>query len=85
MTSAPTPPQWHTSVMSVSAVTLPAGPSASTPPGLLARAGYGFTSVVENTKFQVYETFLIFYYAQVLGLAGSLAGLAVGIAVMVMP
>ncbi len=49
-------------------------------PGLLSRLGFGFTSVVETTKFQVYEIFLIFYYAEVLGLPGSLAGLAVAIA-----
>jgi len=49
-------------------------------PGVLSRLGFGFTSVVETTKFQVYEYFLIFYYVDVLGLAGSLAGLAVAIA-----
>ena len=43
---------------------------------------FGFTAVVESTKFQIYELFLIFYYAQVLGLKGSLAGLAVAIAVL---
>ncbi len=41
----------------------------------------GFTAVVETTKFQIYELFLIFYYAQVLGLDGRLAGLAVALAV----
>jgi Na+/melibiose symporter-like transporter len=47
-----------------------------------ARVWFGFTAVVESTKFQIYEIFLIFYYAQVLGLAGSLAGLAVAIAIL---
>jgi GPH family glycoside/pentoside/hexuronide:cation symporter len=46
------------------------------------RMWFGFTAVVESTKFQIYEIFLIFYYAQVLGLAGSLAGLAVAIAIL---
>lgn len=43
---------------------------------------FGFTAVMESTKFQIYELFLIFYYAQVLGLKGSLAGLAVAIAIL---
>lgn len=51
-------------------------------PSIPTRIWFGFTAVVESTKFQVYETFLIFYYAQVLGLAGSLAGLAVAIAII---
>jgi GPH family glycoside/pentoside/hexuronide:cation symporter len=46
------------------------------------KALFGLSGVVENTKFQIYEFFLIFYYAQVLGLAGSLAGLAVAIALI---
>ncbi|MCU0759084.1 MAG: MFS transporter [Steroidobacteraceae bacterium] len=49
-------------------------------PSVPTRLAFGFTAVVETTKFQVYEIFLIFYYAQVLGLKGSLAGLAVAIA-----
>lgn len=48
---------------------------------LRARAAFGFTAVIESTKFQIYEVFLIFYYAQVLGLAGSLAGLAIAISI----
>jgi glycoside/pentoside/hexuronide:cation symporter, GPH family len=52
-------------------------------PPLRAKAAFGLTAAVENTQFQVYEYFLIFYYAQVLGLAGSLAGLAVAISVAV--
>ncbi|MBU6378647.1 MAG: MFS transporter [Gammaproteobacteria bacterium] len=49
---------------------------------LHSRLLFGFTAVVESTKFQIYELFLIFYYAQVLGLKGSLAGLAVAIAIL---
>jgi Na+/melibiose symporter-like transporter len=56
------------------------GDALPKPPSVLARLGFGFTSVVDTTKFQIYEVFLIFYYAQVLGLPGSLAGLAVAIA-----
>lgn len=52
------------------------------PPTVGARLAFGLTAVVENTKFQVYEFFLIFYYAQVLGLRGALAGLAVAIAML---
>jgi glycoside/pentoside/hexuronide:cation symporter, GPH family len=52
-------------------------------PPLRAKASFGLTAAVENTQFQVYEYFLIFYYAQVLGLAGSWAGLAVAISVAV--
>ena len=48
---------------------------------LHARMAFGFTAVIESTKFQIYEVFLIFYYAQVLGLAGSLAGLAIAISI----
>ncbi|MFO1455991.1 MAG: MFS transporter [Steroidobacteraceae bacterium] len=51
-------------------------------PSIATRLFFGFTAVVETTKFQVYEIFLIFYYAQVLGLKGSLAGLAVAIAII---
>lgn len=49
---------------------------------LHTRVLFGFTAVMESTKFQIYELFLIFYYAQVLGLKGSLAGLAVAIAIL---
>ena len=55
-----------------------AGRAVSIPTRLL----FGFTAVVESTKYQIYEIFLIFYYAQVLGLKGSLAGLAVAIAIL---
>jgi Na+/melibiose symporter-like transporter len=58
------------------------GDFLANPPGLIARLGFGFTSIVDNTKFQVYEVYLIFYYVQVMGLAGSLAGIAVGMAAL---
>jgi glycoside/pentoside/hexuronide:cation symporter, GPH family len=51
-------------------------------PPIHTRFFFGFTAVMESTKFQIYELFLIFYYAQVLGLKGALAGLAVAIAVL---
>jgi Na+/melibiose symporter-like transporter len=51
-------------------------------PSIATKLWFGFTAVVETTKFQIYEIFLIFYYAQVLGLKGSLAGLAVAIAII---
>lgn len=60
------------------AAAIPALPA----PSAATRLFFGFTAVVETTKFQVYETYLIFYYAQVLGLKGSLAGLAVAIAII---
>ena len=58
-------------------------PRANAPLSLWRKALFGCTGVVENTKYQIYEFFLIFYYAQVLGLAGSLAGAAVAIAIIV--
>jgi GPH family glycoside/pentoside/hexuronide:cation symporter len=51
-------------------------------PSVATKLFFGFTAVVETTKFQIYEIFLIFYYSQVLGLKGSLAGLAVAIAII---
>ena len=56
---------------------------ANAPLSLWRKALFGCTGVVENTKYQIYEFFLIFYYAQVLGLAGSLAGAAVASAIIV--
>lgn len=51
-------------------------------PTVATRFWFGFTAVIETTKYQIYEIFLIFYYAQVLGLKGSLAGLAIAIAII---
>ena len=59
-----------------------AGHAPLAAPSVLTKLFFGFTAVVETTKFQIYEIFLIFYYAQVLGLKGSLAGLAVAIAII---
>jgi Na+/melibiose symporter-like transporter len=64
-------------------VTTPDSLPATRLPSLRAKAAFGLTAAVENTQFQIYELFLIFYYAQVLGLKGSLAGLAVAISVAV--
>lgn len=41
---------------------------------------YGVGRAAEGIKIRSFEFFLFFYYVQVLGLSGSLAGLAVGIA-----
>jgi Na+/melibiose symporter-like transporter len=59
-----------------------AGQTALARPSWPTKLFFGFTAVVETTKFQIYEIFLIFYYSQVLGLKGSLAGLAVAIAII---
>lgn len=47
------------------------------------KLGYGLGEVAEGVKSATLETFLFFYYVQVLGLPGSLAGLALLIAVLV--
>ncbi len=44
---------------------------------------YGIGRAAEGIKTRAFEFFLFFYYAQVLGLPGSLAGLAVGIALVI--
>ncbi len=43
---------------------------------------YGLGRSAEGIKARAFEFFLFFYYVQVLGLSGSLAGLAVGIALI---
>lgn len=43
---------------------------------------YGVGRAAEGIKTRAFEFFLFFYYVQVLGLPGSLAGLAVGIALI---
>ena len=63
-------------------IVAPAPLPAERPLPLHTRFLFGFTAVVESTKFQIYELFLIFYYAQVLGLDGRLAGLAVALAII---
>ena len=44
---------------------------------------YGVGRSAEGIKARAFEFFLFFYYVQVLGLSGSLAGLAVGVALIV--
>lgn len=48
-----------------------------------AKFTYGFGQLAEGLKNGAFGVFLFFYYVQVLGLSGSLAGLAVGIALMI--
>lgn len=47
------------------------------------KLAYGIGQVAEGLKNGAFGTFLIFYYVQVLGLSGALAGFAVGLAVVV--
>lgn len=47
------------------------------PPGLFTRIAYGIGQMAEGTKTVGFDTFLLFYYNQVLGLPGSLAGTAI--------
>lgn len=44
---------------------------------------YGFGQAAEGLKFGAFAVFLFFYYVQVLGLSGTYAGLALGIALMI--
>ena len=41
------------------------------------KVAYGFGSVAEGVKDTAFNTFLVFYYSQVLGLPGSLSGAAI--------
>ncbi|MEH6611671.1 MAG: MFS transporter [Halioglobus sp.] len=50
---------------------------------LSMRLNYGVGQLSEGVKSSAFSTFLFFYYNQVLGLSGSLAGLAALIALMV--
>ncbi len=43
---------------------------------------YGFGQTAEGVKNQAFNVFLLFYYQQVVGIPGSLAGLALGIALV---
>ncbi|MEM7080955.1 MAG: MFS transporter, partial [Pseudomonadota bacterium] len=47
------------------------------------KASFGIGQLAEGLKNAAFGTFLIFYYNQVLGLSGTLAGIAVGVAVIV--
>lgn len=50
--------------------------------GFGTKLAYGFGQAAEGTKNGAFAVFLFFYYVQVLGLSGTYAGLAVGIALM---
>lgn len=50
---------------------------------LLTKLSYGFGEMAEGVKSGALETFLFFYYIQVLGLSGSLTGLALLIALLI--
>ncbi len=46
------------------------------------KLAYGVGQIGENVKNAGFNTFLFFYFTQVLGLSGSLAGTAILIALM---
>jgi Na+/melibiose symporter-like transporter len=50
--------------------------------GVGTKFAYGFGQAAEGLKNGAFAVFLFFYYVQVLGLSGTYAGLAVGIALM---
>ena len=51
--------------------------AAQVPPlNLLTRLSYGVGQISDGVKQASFSTFLFFYYNQVLGLSGSLAGMA---------
>ena len=58
-------------------------PSAAGRVGLPTRLFYGIGSVSEGTKNTVFNVFLLFYYNQVLGLSGTLSGVAIFIALCI--
>ena len=54
-----------------------------TPPlGFATKFAFGFGQIAEGIKTSIFGTFLLFYYNQVLGLNGDLAGLAIFIALV---
>jgi Na+/melibiose symporter-like transporter len=57
------------------------GPGESVP--LRTRLFYGVGSIAEGTKNTTFNTFLLFYYNQVLGVSGTLSGAAIFIALCV--
>ena len=63
------------------AATTPAGSAESVP--LRTRLLFGTGSVAEGTKNTAFNVFLLFYYNQVLGVSGTLAGAAIFIALCV--
>jgi glycoside/pentoside/hexuronide:cation symporter, GPH family len=55
---------------------------AAPPLGTATKVSYGVGQVAEGMKNTAMATFVLFYYNQVLGLSGTLAGLALGIALV---
>jgi Na+/melibiose symporter-like transporter len=51
--------------------------------GLGTRASWTFTALPENIKNGAWDAFVLFYYAQVLGLDGSLIALALGLILII--
>lgn len=61
----------------------PADDDEAIPPlGTWTKVSYGVGQVAEGLKNTAMATFVLFYYNQVLGLSGTLAGLALGIALV---
>lgn len=46
-------------------------------PSMLVKVSYGFSGTVDYLIFLSFELFILFYYTQVLGLSGFLAGIAI--------
>lgn len=58
----------------------PAQPTQKIP--VVNKIGYATGQIADSAKFVAFDTFLFFYYNQVLGLSGTLAGLSVAIALV---
>lgn len=58
-------------------------PPQSAPVRFATKIFYGVGSVSEGTKNTVFNVFLLFYYNQVLGLSGTLSGIAIFIALCI--
>jgi GPH family glycoside/pentoside/hexuronide:cation symporter len=59
-----------------------AAPAPSSRLSLVTKLSYGLGEAAEGVKSAALETFLFFYYVQVVGLSGSLTGVALMIALM---
>jgi GPH family glycoside/pentoside/hexuronide:cation symporter len=51
--------------------------------GFNTKLAFGVGQAAEGLKNGAFGTFLIFYYVQVLGMSGTMAGIAVGLALIV--
>ena len=56
--------------------------SSAPPLSFAVKLNFGIGQIAEGLKTCVFSTFLLFYYNQVLGLSGTLAGLAITIALL---